>query len=433
MTTISLSKRTDLTANLSASRYHSRVLIFNDTPRNGGPGKVLLHFLRYADKRRLSFDIHLMRPDVLSNIYEDEAVADNISFDANLIENPIQPLGRPMERKDFDAPIWLKTIRALINVPRIFLGVGALAWRMRKGKYDLLYCNGLYAVLIGGLLAKLAGVPVLWHLHDTSLPEILSRPFRWMARSSNVRSIICVSKASALMVDFVADKTTVVLNPVDVDEFGGSMTIPVLRGEMGWSDDDIIFGSHGRVVARKGYEVMVRAARIIIDDAPAHIASKLRFVVVGDTPEDHPGDHLAECRALVDSLGLAKQFAFVGYRTDVCPYIADYDVCVMPSIFAEPFGLTVVEGFAFSLPVIASDVGGIPEIVRAGETGLLVPPDNPDALAAAMLIYARNDELRRQHGAAARLYVVDRHNARRYSKAIKHHVIAACNPAKATT
>ena len=432
MTTLSLPNRTDLKANTSTNRTRSRVLIFNDTPRNGGPGKVLLHFLRYADKRRLSVGVHLMRSDVLSDIYEDEAVADDISFDANLIENPIQPLRRPMERKDFTAPFWLKTMRALINVPRIFLGVGALALRMRKGKYNLFYCNGLYAVLIGGLLARLAGVPVLWHLHDTSLPEILSGPFRWMARSSNVRSIICVSKASAKMVDFAADKTTVVLNPVDVDEFGGGRTIPALRQEMGWDRDDIIFGSHGRVVARKGYQIMVRAARIIIDDAPAHIARKLRFVVVGDTPEDHPGDHLAECRALVDSLGLAKQFAFVGYRTDVCPYIADYDVCVVPSVFAEPFGLTVVEGFAFSLPVIASDVGGIPEIVRAGETGLLVPPDNADALAAAMLIYACNDVLRRQHGTAARLYVTDHHDARRYSKAIEHLVIAACDPAKAT-
>lgn len=431
MTTLSLSKRTDLSANMSASRSHSRVLIFNDTPRNGGPGKVLLHFLRYADKRRLSFDIHLMRPDVLSKIYEDEAVAENISFDVNLIENPIQPLRRPMERREFDAPIWLKAMRALINVPRIFLGVGALALRMRRGKYNLLYCNGLYAVLIGGLLARFAGVPVLWHLHDTSLPEILSGPFRWMARSSNVRSIICVSKASAQMVDFAADKTTVVLNPVDLDEFGGGRTIPALRQEMGWDHDDIIFGSHGRVVARKGYQIMVRAARIIIDEAPAHIASKLRFVVVGDTPEDHAGDHLAECRVLVDSLGLAKQFAFVGYRSDVGPYIADYDVCVVPSIFAEPFGLTVVEGFAFSLPVIASAVGGIPEIVRDGKTGLLVPPDNPDALAAAMLIYARNGELRRQHGSAARLYVVSHHDARRYSKEIENLVIAACDPTKA--
>jgi glycosyltransferase involved in cell wall biosynthesis len=432
MPTLSLSEKTTVVSNKSAARIRSRVLIFNDTPRNGGPGKVLLHFLRYADKTRLFVDVHLMRPDVLSDIYESEAVADKISFDANLIENPIQPLRRPMERRDFDAPIWMKTLRSLINVPRIFLGVGALAWRMRRDRYDLLYCNGLYAVLIGGLLARLAGTPVLWHLHDTSLPKILRGVFRWMARSPNVRSIICVSKASAQMADFAADKTTVVLNPVDLDEFGGGQTLPALRREMGWADDAIIFGSHGRVVARKGYQVMVRAARIVIDEAPAHIASKMRFVVVGDTPEDHPGEHLAECRSLVDELGLREQFAFIGYRRDVCPYVADYDVCVVPSVFAEPFGLTVVEGFAFSLPVIASAVGGIPEIVRAGETGLLVPPDDPDALAAAMLTYARNYELRRQHGAAARLYVCEHHDARLYSKAIEHLVIAACKPDRAS-
>ena len=432
MITLPLLHNTTLASYGGAKSSPRRVLIFNDTPRNGGPGKVLLHFLRYADKSRLFVGVHLMRPDVLSDIYADEEVADELSFDANLIENPIQPVRRPMERRDFDAPIWMKALRALINIPRIFLGTGALAWRMRKSKYDLLYCNGLYAVLVGGLLARLANVPVLWHLHDTSLPEVLNGIFRWMARSPNVRSIICVSEASAQMVYFAAEKTTVVLNPVDLEEFGGSLTSPALRQEMQWADDAIIFGSHGRVVARKGYQVMVRAARILLDEAPAHLADKLRFVVVGDTPEDHPGDHLAECRALVDSLGLSGKFAYIGYRKDVRPYIADYDVCVVPSIFAEPFGLTVVEGFAFSLPVIASAVGGIPEIVRGGETGVLVLPDDAYALAAAMLTYARNGELRRRHGAAARLYVIDHHDARRYSGTIEQIVVAACRSAKAT-
>lgn len=426
MTSHPPSNHFDFAAKVLARQRRARILIFNDTPRNGGPGKVLLHFLRYADKGRIFTGVHLMRPDVLSDIYAAESLADDISFDANLVENPIQPLRRPMERRDFDAPFWLKALRAIINVPRIFLGVGALAWRMRKGKYDLLYCNGLYAVVIGGLLARLVGVPVLWHLHDTSIPDVLGRLFRWMARSANVRSIICVSKASAQMVAFATDKTTVVLNPVDLKEFGGGKTSPALRQEMGWAEDAIIFGSHGRVVARKGYQVMIHAARIVIDEAPAHISKRLRFVVIGDTPADHPRDHLAECRVLVDRLGLNRLFVFIGYRTDVCPYVADYDVCVVPSIFAEPFGLTVVEGFAFSLPVIASAVGGMPEILRVGETGLLVSPDDAEALAAAMLTYARSEELRREHGAAARQYVIDHHDARRYSKEIQRHVIAAC-------
>ncbi len=430
MTTLTRPKNTSSAINPSSRTSPARVLIFNDTPRNGGPGKVLLHFLRYADKSRLFVGVHLMRPDVLSDIYADEEVADELSFDANLIENPIQPVRRPMERRDFDAPVWMKAFRALINIQRIFWGAGALAWRMRNGKYDLLYCNGLYAVLVGGLLARLAGVPVLWHLHDTSLPGMLNGIFHWMAGSPNVRAIICVSEASAQMVNSAAEKTTVVLNPVDLEEFGASLISPALRQELQWPADAVVFGSHGRVVARKGYQVMVRAAHILIDEAPAHLADKLRFVVVGDTPEDHPGDHLAECRALVDSLGLSGKFAFIGYRKDVRPYVADYDVCVVPSIFAEPFGLTVVEGFAFSLPVIASAVGGIPEIVRGGETGLLVRPDDPHALAAAMLTYARNGELRRRHGAAARLYVTDYHDARHYSGIIEQIVVTACRTAK---
>ncbi len=405
----------------------ARILIFNDTPRNGGPGKVLLHFLRYANRAHLYVGVHLMRPDVLSEIYLDEGVADEVSFDANLIENPIQPYGRPMERRDFDAPLWRKTYRIITNVPRAFFGLAALAKLMRKGGYDLLYCNGLYAVIVGGLLARFAGIPVLWHLHDTSLPKALSGIFRWMARSDNVRGIICVSKASAAMVDFAPNKAIVVLNPVDLSEFDRSIIQPVLRQEMQWNEDAIIFGSHGRVVARKGYLTMIHAARLAIDLAPPDIASRMRFAVIGDTPADHPGDHLAECRALVDQQGLNGVFVFAGYRKDVRPYIADYSVCVVPSIFDEPFGLSIVEGYAFGVPVIASAVGGIPEIVHSGETGMLVAPGNPHSLATAMIEYARDEDLRVLHGAAAQYYVARHHAAPAYAAKIEQYALSAAH------
>jgi glycosyltransferase involved in cell wall biosynthesis len=404
----------------------ARVLIFNDTPRNGGPGKVLLHFLRYTNRNLISCSIHLMRPDVLSDLYRAEDVAEALSFDAKLIENPIQPLSRPMEKRDFDAAFWLKAVRAAVNLPRAIAGVMALGWRVRRGRYDLLYCNGLYAVLVGGLLARVGGIPVLWHLHDTSLPSVFDRLFRWLARSDQVRLIVCVSQASARMVSFAAYKTVIALNPVDLEEFDASKTIPALRQELGWPKDAIVFGSHGRVVARKGYMTMVRAARLALDNASADLAAKMRFVVVGDTPADHPGDHLGDCKALVQSLGMTEQFIFLGYRPDVRPYVADYDICIVPSIFAEPFGLTVVESFAFGVPVIASAVGGIPEIVTAGQTGLLVPANNPNALADAMLTYASDPKLRRQQGDAGRNYVTQHHDARAYSALIQHHVMRAC-------
>lgn len=409
----------------------ARVLIFNDTPRNGGPGKVLLHFLRYTNKADLVCSVHLMRPDVLSVLYASEAVAEQISYDANLVENPIQPLTRPMERHDFDAPFWLKAIRGAVNIPRAIAGVVALGWRVRRNHYDLLYCNGLYAVLVGGLLARLGGIAVLWHLHDTSLPRALDPLFRWMARSDRVQLIVCVSQASARMVSFAADKTVIALNPVDLVEFDAAKTVPVLRDELSWPQDAIIFGSHGRVVARKGYMTMIHAARLALDQAPPELAKKMRFVVVGDTPADHPGDHMSDCKALVKTLGMTGQFAFIGYRPDVRPYVCAYDICIVPSIFAEPFGLTVVEAFAYGVPVIASAVGGIPEIVTAGVTGVLVPAQDPQALAEAMLTYASDPALRQQHGKAGQDYVTHYHDARAYSALMQHHVLNACAKAGA--
>jgi len=230
------------------------------------------------------------------------------------------------------------------------------------------------------------------------------------------------------MVPFAANKTSVVLNPVDLAEFSHTRMDPVLRREQGWKATDIIFGSHGRVVSRKGYQVMIHAARLLVDRAPSDMVKSVRFVVVGDTPEDHPGNYLEECRALVKALNLQDQFAFVGYRTDVRPYVADYDVCIVPSIYAEPCALTVLEALAFGIPVIASAVGGMPEIVQNAVTGLLVPPNDPDALASAMLIYLENNALRAKHGRAGRKSVQKHHDARIYSATIEDIVVSACRP-----
>jgi glycosyltransferase involved in cell wall biosynthesis len=355
-------------------------------------------------------------------------VADALLFDARLVENPIQPLRRPMEKQDFDAPVWLKAARIAANVPRAVIGLFALARRMRRGGYDLLYCNGLYAVIVGGLLARFGRVPVLWHLHDTSIPDALAGVFGWMAESKRVRLILCVSQSSAGMVPFVPDKVHVVLNAIDLDEFDATNVTPALRKEAHWPDNAIIFGSHGRVVARKGYVTMVRAARIALDRATSALRERMKFAVIGDTPADHPGDHLADCRALVTALGLDGQFVFPGYRRDVRPYVADYDVCIVPSIFAEPFGLTVIESYAFGVPVIASAVGGLPEIVKEGETGMLVPPSDPEALAAAILLYAEDADRRRTQGATARAYVAEHHDARRYAARVQDLVLSACGP-----
>jgi glycosyltransferase involved in cell wall biosynthesis len=129
----------------------------------------------------------------------------------------------------------------------------------------------------------------------------------------------------------------------------------------------------------------------------------LRLRVAGDGPRAQ------ELRALAASLGVADRVALLGHREDVAMLLEEADLFVLPSR-SEAFPNSVVEAMAAGLPVIASAVGGLPELVDSGRTGLLVPPDDPVALASALEALVSVPERARAMGDAARTEI-----ARRYS------------------
>jgi glycosyltransferase involved in cell wall biosynthesis len=111
---------------------------------------------------------------------------------------------------------------------------------------------------------------------------------------------------------------------------------------------------------------------------------------------------MPQLRALRDSLSSREDIFLVGYRADASSLIADADVCAVPSVWEEAFGLAVVEAMAQGKPVVASRVGGIPELVRDGVDGLLVPPGRPEALARALAQLLADPLRARRMGRAAR-------------------------------
>src|SRR4029077_14301926 len=102
------------------------------------------------------------------------------------------------------------------------------------------------------------------------------------------------------------------------------------------------FGSQGRILPRKGYAEMVQAARRALDRMTAEERTRVHFAVLGDTPEDIRPDHVAECRALVKVLGIEDRFTFLGFKTDVKPYVADFDVAVLASVYADQLPRAVI-------------------------------------------------------------------------------------------
>jgi starch synthase len=200
--------------------------------------------------------------------------------------------------------------------------------------------------------------------------------------------VIAVSEheASCLVRMGVArDRIRVIPNGVDLKEFA----------EMGTrrDRDGLIALFVGRVdLDQKGLDVLIRAM------AKLPRNSLLRLRIVG---EDWGGAELL--RQLALRLGVANRVTFVGKlsRLDLISEFAQADFLVLPSRF-EPFGIVVLEAMASGLSVIASRVGGIPEIIAEGKTGLLVEPEDPGALAGSMQLLSEDDTLRLSMGRAAR-------------------------------
>ncbi len=416
-------------------RRKVRVLFLNDTARNGGPGRSLYYILKFLDPRVIHRSVVLPREGVISELLtgrdpvggDRASVVDDLVFEPNLVESPIEPWRRPLARTDFQASITLKSARALGNVARGGWAVATLAALARRGRYDLVYCNGTTADFAGAAIAWTSGVPALWHVRYTSVPRGARSVHRRLAASRGVRRILCVSKAAAALFPHCPEKVVVIHNALDVDEFAFRGVKPSLRAELGVDARVVIFGSQGRILPRKGYREMIRAAKIALDAMTPSERAHARFVVLGDTPEDASVDHLAECRALVQSLGVEREVSFLGFRRDVKPYVADFDVAVLPSTFADPLPRAVMESMAMGKPVIAFDVGGVSEMLEDGKTGTLVRGNPPDVagLAQQFLRYLRDPELRQGQGLLARRRIESTFDASLETRRIQDEIVSA--------
>jgi len=153
-------------------------------------------------------------------------------------------------------------------------------------------------------------------------------------------------------------------------------------------------GTVGRLDPVKNQAAILRAVRTILDQRP-DLDAALRLTVVGDGPQR------GALESLAGELGLLRHVEFTGTRDDTAAILRNLDVFVLPSV-NEGISNTILEAMASGLPVLAARVGGNPELVVHGETGLLYEPDAADGLAAGLQRYLDEPGLRRAHGSAGR-------------------------------
>jgi glycosyltransferase involved in cell wall biosynthesis len=171
---------------------------------------------------------------------------------------------------------------------------------------------------------------------------------------------------------------------------------PVASHEAGADSPTLTFGVIGRLAPQKGQREFLEAFAAAFRGAPSTRARVVGGALFGED------DYAASLLVLAAELGIADQVDFVGFVPDVAAEFARLDVLVAPSLVPEGFGLTVVEGMAAGLPVVASAAGGPVEILTDGVDGVLVPPADVAALAHALRRLAEDAPARGRLGAAAR-------------------------------
>lgn len=280
---------------------------------------------------------------------------------------------------------------------------------MRRWRIGLVHVNCDQAVPHLVVAGRLTGVPVLCYIHDMTRAWFLPRYVRYLNRSAR---IIADSQATArhcLTAGMDERKIQVIHACFEMERFTGwiERDRQQVRAEWGVAPHEIAIGLVGHVLRHKGHEEFIRAAARVAGEFPT-----ARFMIVGDDSLSSDKEFMPFLRRLADELNLSSRILFVGYREDIPRVMAALDVVAAPS-WAEPFGRVVVEALASRRPIVATRAGGIPEIVKDGVTGLLVPPKDPQALAQALLRLCENPELRERIGqlgpAAAQRFDVKEH------------------------
>jgi glycosyltransferase involved in cell wall biosynthesis len=305
----------------------------------GGGELSMLDLLRGLDRRRWA-------PALV--VPEDGAVAAR-GRDLGL---PIHVVPLPTLRRPGYA-----TVRSVRMLGRLARATGAA----------LIHANGSRAMAYGGLAGRSTGRPAIWHVRIAESDGVVDRALYLLATG-----VIATSDAVARRFCRAAGKVRLVPNGIDLARFTPRAPSPALRAALGVPPSSRLVLSIGRFVPEKGHRHLLESATRIERVKPG-----VHWVLVGSGELEEP------LRDQARRLGLESRVRFTGWRDDIPDVLALADVFVLPSE-NEGFGRVAVEAMAMARPVVAAAVGGVPEIVRDGETGILVPPSDPAALAAAV-------------------------------------------------
>ena len=294
----------------------------------------------------------------------------------------------------------LLNIRSFFTFP---LTVFAIAKIINRENIDIVHANGLLSFQ-APMAAVLTKKKVVWHLISSLYPKTLVSllmPFiRIMADQIVVVAKILGEYYMGNQIKLAKTHAQIIYECVDVDKFNpiavSKNDIDKLKKEFNITHCEKVVGCIGNINPAKGYEYFIESASLVKNEI-----DNVKFLIVGDISEPLKNYYYQKLKNLIGSLKMEQDVIFTGKRYDIPQLLSTFDVFVLPSI-AEGTPIVILEAMAMEKPVVAADVGAVSEQILGGETGIIVPPRNPKAMAEAVIYLLEHPEERIRMGKKAR-------------------------------
>lgn len=283
--------------------------------------------------------------------------------------------------------------------PASFLrDVKSLKQLFRKEKFDVLHTHGSQDTWVVAVAARRLRPPPAFVRTRHNTFDISGHLLnRWLYRSC-IDHVITISPQVNIFLERKGLKRPEEITPIysapDPERFNPSVEAEGLRQEFGFTPDHLVVIMVGRLAPEKGHTHLIDAAHLLRERFP-----QARYIFAG-TGRSRP-----DIEARIAEKGLAQTIVLAGFRKDVPRLLAMADIFVLSPIDGESLGTAILEGFLMRLPAVATDVGGVRESVRDGQTGFLVPPADPQALADGIAKLLADGDLRRRFGETGRAMV----------------------------
>jgi glycosyltransferase involved in cell wall biosynthesis len=318
---------------------------------------------------------------------------------SSYIDNPKNyPLSNHNGNPGKSSPVMLRKSASAVYrfVAKDLRHVPAVVNLIARVKPDLIHLNNWTADRAGAAAARWCKIPCVAHVRNFGTVSIADK---WLLKY--VEKLLAISTAVSEHFENQGLPETLIQllpNAVDLDEFANSNNVEQTRTELGLAVKDVVIGSIGRLDWWKGHEVIIKALSNIVEVIP-----EAKLLIVGETEENSARNRCypEELRQLVETLNLSEKVIFTGFRSDISSIMRACDIVVHAATRPEPFGRVVIEAMAANRPVVCSAAGGVLDIITHEETGLLVPPGDPNALAAAVIRILKQPDFSQQLTLAA--------------------------------